>query len=164
MTATAIFRTLREAASESRRHFELRERADGSRFWAVSAKTVPEFASWLKDLAFAAHDSGKWLPDDLRYEYMVDALDILEDVEENDTAEDEYLERLDSSVDIYTSDLATWLASHGRRQGYLDEVLDPSSVWAKPESGTELLQHAQYLERYEVFEAVRAFLTELVEG
>ena len=164
MTATAIFRTLREAASESRRHFELSERADGSRYWAVSAKTVPEFASWLKNLAFAAHDSGEWLPDDTRYEYMVEALDILEDVEENDSAEDEYSERLDSDVDVYTSELTTWLGSHGKRVAYLDEVLDPNSVWAKPETGSELLHHAQYLERYEVFEAVRAFLAELVEA
>ncbi len=164
MTATAIFRTLREAASESRRHFELRERAEGSRYWAVSAKTVPEFASWLKDLAFAAHDSGEWLPDDTRYEYMVEALDILEDVEDDDSAEDEYSERLDSDVDVYTSELTTWLGSHGKRLAYLDEVLDPNSVWAKPETGSELLHHAQYLERYEVFEAVRAFLAELVEA
>lgn len=164
MTATAIFRTLREAAVESRRHFEQRTRPDGSRYWTVSAKTVPEFASWLKDLAFAAHDSGEWLPDDTRYQYMVDALDILEDVEDDDSAEDEYSERLDSDVDVYTSELTTWLGSHGKRLAYLDEVLDPNSIWTKPETGSELLHHAQYLERRDVFEAVRAFLAELVEA
>ncbi len=162
MTATAIFRTLREAASESRRHFELRERADGSRYWAVSAKTVPEFASWLKDLAFAAHDSGEWLPDDTRYEYLVSALDILAE-SSNDDADEEW-EALDTVTDIYTSDLTAWLHSSPKRLGYVDEVLDTRSIWSKPDNGDDLLRGAQFAERLEVFRAIRAVLSELVEG
>ncbi len=160
------FESVQEAAEFFSRPFDLRTRPDGSRFWALQDSHVmlDEDGGTLQELVVAAHDDREWLPDDTRYEYLVSALDILEDVEDDDSAGDEYSERLDSDVDVYTSELTTWLGSHGKRLAYLDEVLDPNSIWAKPETGSELLHHAQYLERYEVFEAVRAFLAELVEA
>lgn len=161
MTTTTEFVTIQEAAEYFSTQFELRKRADGSEYWARKDTSLPleEGDSTLEALVVAAYDNREWFPDDVRYEYLVDALDILAETGD----EDDWLQAVDNGVDIYTTDLTAWLHSHNSRLSYIDEVLDSESIWSKPETGSELLHLAQYLERYEVFEAVKAVLEKLVD-
>lgn len=154
MTTTTEFATIQEAAEHFGAQFELRKRADATEYWARKDTSLPleEGDSTLEALVVAAHDNREWFPDDVRYKYLVDALDILADCED----ENEYYERLDSDVDIYTSDLTAWLHSNNKRVSYLDEAV--SEYGAVP----NLLNAAQFIERREVFEAVKGVLEELI--
>lgn len=131
--------TLQERAIEARKHFELAERPSGTKFWRAKSTDKPK---WIQDLCREAH--GDMLPDDQRYRFIVDALDLLS---ENDS-EEAASELIES--DIYTSDLIEWLGSHLDRLGYCDEAI--TDMGAKDMSSA--LSGGQYLERCEVLSLV----------
>lgn len=124
--------------------FEQAERDDGSKFWRLKHGS-PE---WMNGVCRAAHDHGKILPDDFRYEFITDSLCKL--TEADDDTEDWELDELGTfEGDVYNSDLARWLGAGGDRWWYCDQVLkDP------PGDFFSLLQAAQVMEKEEVFNAV----------
>ncbi len=109
--------TLSKLAEETRKHFKLdKHKADGHDYW----KAKDGAPKWIKDLCQKAHDTGGghlMLPDDFRYEFIVNALDALSEHEDENDA-------LDSlEPDIYNSELHKWLSSHLERAGYVDEAV-----------------------------------------
>lgn len=108
------------------------------------------------DLVMAAHDAGNMMPDDHRYEMIVDVLDAIIDAEGD---QDEALEIAEGSVPVYNSTLAAWLASHVYRGGYVDEAV---SELGYPDTGIYGAIGLGYLyEVREVFQAVWEFLENL---
>lgn len=89
------------------------KRSDGKEFLKFK-ETNPVTDKSCRDLAFAVHDSGNMLPDDWRYQFLLEALDAI--ANSNDL-EDIYLE-----ADIYYHELYDWLGSHSYRSGYVDEA------------------------------------------
>lgn len=71
--------------------------------------------TWVIDMVRSVHDDANWLPDDWKYEQIGETLDMLEEGADPDEPQLE--------ADVYTSDLAEWLASHGQRPGYVDEAV-----------------------------------------
>lgn len=138
-----------QQAEQARAFFELGERPDGSKYWKKT-EAAPE---WVAELCREAHRS--WddlmLPDDYRYQFIVDALDILSEFED----EDDITSALESSVDVYTADLTAWLASSADRLIYCD---DAAQEYGAPRDTAHLLAMGQYAERREVLDAVRSFL------
>jgi hypothetical protein len=96
-----------------------------------------------------AHDDGNLLPDDWRYAFIEEAVDVLaacEDIEEART-------RLEP--DIYTYELTGWLHSLNSRVYYLGEAL---AEYGSFRDGFQLLAAAQMMEKEEVFYQVQAAL------
>ena len=97
------------------------------------------------DLSYAAHDNGETLPDDYRYQFLVDALDAISN--ENGA---EGLE-----PDVYTSGLTEWLNSSSARVFYLSEALN---AWGGAVDGFQLLGQAQLQEMLEVYLEVEKWI------
>ncbi len=100
--------------------------------------------------AFAMECHGGMLPDDWKYEFIVDALDVLEENEDTDEARDGLPES-----DIYHVDLLRWVGSHLERAGYVDEHLEE---FEDCREFFAALQGGQRKEREEVFSAVLSAL------
>jgi hypothetical protein len=108
--------------------------------------------SWITDLCRAAHDTGGgdlMLPDDYRYEYLVDALDYL--AEGHDP--DDYW----PDADVYNSDLLAWLGSHLGRAGYVDEARKEGLFGRETDTYAQI-GAGQVQEKREVFGLVLTFL------
>lgn len=104
---------------------------------------------WVRDLVRDCH--GDLFPDDYRYEYVLDALEALD---ETDADEDSARECL--SADTYHPDLLAWVASHSDRAGRVHEWV---SDYGWPTDGLyAALQGAQAAERVEVLGLVAAWL------
>ncbi|MEO6811041.1 MAG: hypothetical protein ABI353_18175 [Isosphaeraceae bacterium] len=133
--------TISEAAAEARSHFTSKTRNDGSAFWSCDHDTTPE---WVQDMARAAH--GEMFPDEWRYAFIVEALDLLEEDED-----------AEPDADVCTSNLTAWLASRNDRLGYCDDAREEFAI---REDATlfDRLQAGQLAERSEVHQAVHAAL------
>jgi hypothetical protein len=109
---------------------------------------------WLYEIIRKVHDDGKWLPDDYKYEYVVDAIDK---ISEGMNPEEPEIE-----PDVYTSDLIQWLASHGNRTTYVDDAV--RDIGWPDEGGIErAIAWGQQREREEVFSIVVAELQKRLE-
>lgn len=102
--------TIQILAAETVLLLERHTRDDGSTYWYK----LPDCGRWLTDLCHDAH--GDMLPDDYRYEYVVDALTAFSEYDDADEAVGEI------KADPYTKDLLAWLSSHSYRVEYADEA------------------------------------------
>lgn len=137
---------IRLLAGEALPYFEHRQRHDGTKYWAVE-DGAPE---WVRNLAFAAHEEGKILPEDFRYLFIVEALEaLMEDPEEPEL-----------EAEVYISKLLEWLeAGPSYRMGLVDEAVSEFG-W---DGLFNALQAGQLLEKEEVLQLVRAFLERRIE-
>ena len=111
-----------------------------------------------KDLVKEVHDDCNILPDDYKYQFIFDALDIISCGNYN---EDNYCEGIEA--DIYNDDLLKWISSARYRPYYVDEVIDE---YGYPDEGGffTLLSTAQYKEREEVFNRVFSYIDKILNG
>lgn len=105
----------------------------------------------LKALIRKAH--GDFMPDDFRYETILDALYAFAECEDADM-EDVRLE-----ADIYTTDLQRWFGSHLNRVGYCDQAQDEFGL-DKADTMT-LITYGQQMEKDEIVSLVREYLISL---
>lgn len=141
--------TIFSLAQTAQHELEYAHREDGSQF----ARVKDSAPGWITDLVLDAH--GSMLPDDWRYETAWHALQAIAESNEDDIddADHEFADR----VDVYNSQLLAWLGSHLSRPGYCDDAeeefgpSDDGSIMAR-------IQRGQYMERLEVFGAVRRSL------
>lgn len=111
-------------------------------------------------LALAAHtdpDGDLMLPDDWRYEYIVDALNLItESTELPEYGEDDWNDiAYGIEGEIYNDKLSAWLASHLYRAAYTDEACD--GIDGGHDTFTRLTLGNAYEQRF-VFESVLAFI------
>jgi len=139
-----LYLTVQEKATIALDWFEMDTREDGSHYWR-RCSGAPEPA---RDLAHAAHGDGLILPDDYRYQFMIDALDALSEAEDEDDA------YMLLEADVYTRDLTEWLNSSPLRVYYLGEAMD---VYADGD-GFQVLACAQLEEKQEVLYMVKDWL------
>lgn len=150
--------TVVKLAGEVYSAFEQDTRNDGATFWKLRDGSP----AWMVQLCHHAH--GEYLPDDWRYEFIVDAVSALDDLGE-DGDPDEALDTIEPEV--YTAKLTAWLASNVNRLGFMGEAIEEFGV--REERGDTfgkafaLLQQAQYMEQREVFGLVLDFLRNEVE-
>lgn len=110
---------------------------------------------WVTDMVReAAHEGASLLPDDYRYRFAAEAVDIIAEHEDEDEARDAAREW---EADIYTHDLTAWLHSRPSRVGYLSDAV---TEWGNGLDGFGLLAMAQQAEFYEVFDMVLDWLVE----
>ena len=142
--------SIQKLAKEALDCFEVRTRDNGTTYYSRKDGS-PE---WVQDLVFDAHSD--MMPDDYRYVFIHDALGIIMDCEDEDC----YPEDLDNSVDIYTSDLTSWLGSRNDRYSYVDRAIEEYGPF---DSVISSISDGQSKEREEVFYLVLEFLKEMVE-
>ncbi len=139
MTLVALARQFANAFQEV-------PRPDGGTMVRVRARS-PE---WVKVVVREAHQQGAMLPDDTRYRFLMAlAPKIAEALEASDATEPQDLD-LESEVDVYTSQLLAWLASHPERLGYVDQVLHEMGGLPRQMGLEDVIRQAQYLELEEV--------------
>lgn len=152
---TPTFATIQDAAATMRGFFHTFKRNENDRILWRTQDDTPE---WVTELCHTAH--GDMLPDDWRYEFIVDALDAITETDRDDTEADQADEHLNEYV--YTSGLTAWLGSRADRYGYCDEAMAERGTEF---TGTiELLQIGIYAEQSEVLYAVKSALADYVTG
>ena len=157
--STKTTTTIRERAQWHLNNFERGEReselpTDG-KIWVIK----DERPQATVDLVRTAHtDPGgdQMLPDDWRYEYIVDALYSLVEMDE-DATEDDYIERSwEIEGEPYHSNLTAWAASHLYRPSYADEAIAEFGL-EDSDTMNRLFQGNLYEQRF-VFESVLMFI------
>ena len=142
--------TIEDLAEEARECFVPHKTRPGT---YVRTDDCPQ---WVENLVFDAHEeeSGDhMLPDDWRYRFIVDALDIIVDQCVRDFDDDFIIE-----PDYENHVLIQWLGSHGYRPGYCDTVYEVA-----PKNTMELIAAGQMVEREEVFVSVLRSLQRRLE-
>lgn len=108
--------------------------------------------TWLVALVRdRVHERGHFLPDDFKFTYAVNALELIGQGEDPD---DPRLE-----PDVYTSELLAWLASHRERLGYVDEAVEEWG-WDRERGIEGAIAAGQLREMEEVYRAVADGLRE----
>ena len=148
--------TVQELASEFGEFFIVAKRPDGVEFLRLRDKHPRK----LQNLVREAHAG--MMPDDVKYEYVRDALYLIGQAEEDAGAEDIQELGYEIEADVYTTDLTEWLHSHIERVAYLDAVLQ--EFGGSMTEGAQLLMAAQVQEKQEVFVSVLDSLVALVGG
>ena len=131
------------------------EKCDASRmpdgYFYIRKDDAPE---WVREIIKETHDNGDMLPDDYKYQFVVDALEALADSDDVDNARS----IMHDGVDITTSRLLHWVQSHGYRKAYADDHIQEFS----PETLDAILMGGQYMEREEVFQVVLSRIENLI--
>ena len=136
--------TLQALATEARSHFGQKTRTDDSTvFWCLADQTP----DWVRELVHAAH--GEMSPDDYRYAYIVESLDLLAECDDPDDIQVE--------PDVYTHELCAWLGSRADRYYHCDEAREELGL-ADDASIINRIQAGQINEREEVLASVRSSL------
>ena len=106
--------------STLRNAFILNTREDGSEFWSRTDEAKDD--EDLNNLIRACHDGE--LPNEWRYQTIVNILDKIADYGDEDELSDAVFEITDSCVSIYNAELGAWIAENGSRLGYCDEAMN----------------------------------------
>ena len=139
--------TIQDKAKEARKYFKHRTRSStGESFWTCTDNR-PE---WVHDMVYTAH--AKELPDDYKYQFVVEALDAICDADD--------LDDITIEPDLYNSDLTAWLSSSIARFSYCDDAI---AEYGPVKSLFDLLQLGQQREREEVLYLVIDALEELAD-
>lgn len=142
--------TIQEKAAEFREYLTTSKRGEAE-IWTVR-DNAPE---WVRDVLYACHGGGTYLPDDWRYGFSAEAADALANCDDPDECDDQI------EADVYTHDLLTWLASRNDRTTYVD---DARADFGSGESVVDDIQRGQWLEKREVLSQLKDALQELVDA
>lgn len=143
--------TIQALAEEYRQMFTTKER-DGETIWVVRDDGRVQGGTAEAFKLIAAHESPAMLPDDYRYAFTVEALDL---IAESDDPWD-VTGIVPQGVDALTHNLVRWLGS-GERFLYVNEAVNKLGH----SEGLGVIGDiyaGQALERREVYDAVLSFL------
>ncbi len=150
--------TIHELAQEAYASFEVAVRADAS--GTNYTRPRDDAPKWVSDLVHEAH--GNMMPDDWRYETIREACGAIDEAGA-DADTDDLAGEFADGVDVYTSDLLTWLGSHAQRQWYCDDAAE-ELITLDPDTIDRRIMLGQYAERLELFGLVLEFLRERAEA
>lgn len=141
--------TIQELASHYSKMFIRDTRDDGTEY----VKTIDERPEELTELIHKAH--GDMMPDDWRYKFIEESLDIIAEQDEDD------LDCPELEPDIYTHDLLQWLASRNDRYDYVDQATEE---YGHGNSLINDIMLGQIKEKEEVYFSVLSSLREIKEN
>lgn len=143
-------KTVQTLAAELSAQFEQKERNNGVKFWCKKDDAPEE----LTDLIHKAH--GDFMPDDWKYQFIVQALDTIAETEDEDE-----LDAPNMEPDVYTHDLLNWLASNLNRPNYVDEAVEELG---HGDSITDDIGYGQMKEKEEVYYSVLESLRDMINN
>jgi len=141
-------RCLKNLAKEVGSFFEVKERKSTEENYISCRDGTP---SWIREMIYEAHSG--MLPDDYKYRFVSDAVDIIADVGLGEP----YIE-----ADVYTSDLLKWVGSSLTRTGYCDDAIQEYGMDSKT-AFTTTLAMGQELEKREVYDMVLNYLKDKIK-
>lgn len=133
-------KNLTQFVEELANSFQVKERDDGQEFYC----TKDDAPDYVTELCRHVHDG--MMPDDYRYEFLVDALNGIDEQLCSVDSLDDLDRYYNIDANVYTVELLRWLASNIRRTEYVDECLQEF----EHTETSALLMHAQELEQLEV--------------
>lgn len=110
---------------------------------------------WVYEMVKIAH--GNYLPDDFKYEFIVETLFTLSENTEMEI--DDLLDQIEG--DIYNSDLLKWVSSNLERADYINEAQESFSL-KQDTDFYDRIRCGQILEKQEVSQMIFHHLEELV--
>jgi hypothetical protein len=120
----------------------------------------------LVELAHTDNDGDQMFPDDWKYEFVVESLDLLTECADDVPSWDAFAdlqERIES--DIYNSDLQKWLSSHSYRAAYCDQAAAELGYDNENEPDINArIGRGQWYEKTQVFDTVAAFIRDEVKA
>ena len=143
-------------AGTLRAAFTQNTRDDGSTYWCFTEQarqSVDDLTSFVREL----HDDE--MPNDWRYETIVDIctylMDLIEPIDEQSDVSDIAFSAADSITSIYTSELCEWLSDNTGRQSYIDDAQEEGLIAAEADT-FKRLQIGQ-------FECIRSMAVRIIE-
>ena len=131
-------------------------REDGSTFWTYTdqaRQSADDLATWVGEL----HDDE--LPNDWRYETIVDIctylMDLIEPIDEQSDVHDIAFSAADSITSIYPGELCQWLSDNTSRLSYIDEAQEEGLIAAEADT-FKRLQIGQ-------FECIKSMAVRIIE-
>lgn len=112
-------------AATLRAAFEQDTRDDGSRFWRLTAE-ARQSVDGLTSFVCKLYDDE--LPDDWRYETIVNILDAIVEDNGNTDRGDLVSGIANNLTDLYNSDLLKWYADHPGRLNYVEVARDEGLI------------------------------------
>lgn len=148
-----------KAIKETLAFFEYKEKTKEDGVYILS-DNAPQS---LRDSVHKAH--GDRLPDDWIYQKYFFILDALRgyDIEGMDDIDEQRAEIVDGLVDVYTTNLTAWLASHNGNIEYMIEAQEELGKEDNRIYGAELLMLAQYKAIDEIYSEVASYIEEATE-
>lgn len=131
------------------------KRQDGSTYWALKEEVDDNdlFIDFIRDL----HDDE--MPNDWRYETIVDICnylcDLVETIDSQSDAHEIAFSAADSITSIYTSELCQWLSDNTGRLSYIDDAQEEGLIPAEADT-FKRLQIGQ-------FECIRSMAVRIIE-
>jgi len=138
----------------SRKVYIESDRTPGLKGWSK----FEDLEEWERDLCREAH--GDMLPEDWRYEFIIDALDVIAEFEGDEGDIGESFDESHDGMYCYTSQQTGWLHSRNDRQYYVDQA---TREFGSQRDVMSLVVMGMYMEAREVFESVLASLQKRVE-
>jgi len=146
--------TIQSLAGELAKAMISDTRTDGATFVRLS----DGHADWMESAIEAAHEG--MMPEDTRYSMIRETAYRMADADDSEI-EDPF-EAVDGLVDVYTSDLTKWLASHRLRTTYVDDAVSEYG-WPAEGGVEQSLKMGQFAEYREIWSQLAACLAEEIE-
>lgn len=136
-------------------YFEIKDKPGSDNGHIVVFK--PGKPDKLQESVYDAH--GDKMPDNWTFDIYHSILSNIVDYEPEtiEALEEIRHEIVDGLVDVYTSSLTSWLASHNSNAYYLDEAV---KEYGSPGEGSNMLMLAQFMAIDEIFTEVYKLLNE----
>jgi hypothetical protein len=138
-----------------RSHYQWSQRDDGTRYWASKTQGIDTDEGLPGLLArFAMECHNGQMPNDERYQMMIDVLDIIAELPKDYDMKDssDLLQQLDGIVPVMNYALIEWLGSHLYRIAYVDDYMSDFGA----DNVMDAIRGGYYQELEEVwFEVVR---------
>jgi len=138
--------TVQDAARMMVEAFTIDARDNGEKYYHLQDGS-PE---WMTEVCHKAH--GDMFPDDWRYEFISDAVDMLAESDIDDCQ---------AEADIYTAQLTAWLASRTDRFAYCDDFA--SELGGDDGDTLSRISGGQWMERDEVLHIVAQALESIID-
>ena len=142
--------TVQALASEMLSWFETKTRESGKRY--ISLKDG--HPDWMQDVCREAHDSstvGMILPDDHRYQMIVECLSAISEADGAEALSDA---AYDLTAPDYTHEVLEWLASSNRRHLFCDAHLEEAGLDTEGFDTFGLIADGYRYEMREVYDLV----------
>lgn len=110
-----------KVAKEALKYFKLGKREDETEYW--HAHNVPDEPEWIRELCYSAHKIDDVLPNDYIYEYIVNALELISEMDGAQSISEFEESIFEIEGLIYNHDLLKWVSSNLTFSRWVDEAM-----------------------------------------
>ena len=131
--------------------FTVKTRTNGENFWCLK----DDAPAWATGAVRACHDDGSELPNDWRYQFIVDAANTLAE-------SDDWDDLAWPEADVYNHDLIKWLGEFPNADWYCDES-DFADYNSEGKGIMDAIGYGQAYAKQETRARLKAFLEQMAD-